>query len=49
MGDEHAKEKDAEAVEKEDPVEGELDGTGDGLARVLCFSNCYTDEFGSCM
>lgn len=33
--DDHADEQDAEAVEEEDSVEGELNGLGDGAAGVL--------------
>ncbi|KAI6764611.1 hypothetical protein HG531_012498 [Fusarium graminearum] len=45
--DDHADEEDGETVEEEDSVKCELDGAGDGLARVLGLGDCDTDEFGS--
>lgn len=43
VGDDHADEEDADAVEEEDSVKGELDGAGNGLARVLGFGDGNTD------
>jgi DNA-binding transcriptional LysR family regulator len=46
--DEHAQEKHAQAVKEQDPVEGKLDGARNRLARVLCFTDRHTNEFGAC-
>jgi hypothetical protein len=45
---EHAQEEHAEAVEEQDPVEGELDRARDSLTRVLRLANRYTNEFSAC-
>ena len=47
VGDDHADEEDAEAVEEENSVEGELDGLGDRTTRVLGLASSNTNEFGS--
>ena len=47
VGDDHADEEDAEAVEEENSVEGELDGLGDRTTRVLGLASSHTNEFGS--
>lgn len=44
VGNEHAQEKDGQAVEEQDAVEGELDRTGDGLAGVLCLADGDTNQ-----
>lgn len=43
----HAEEEDAEAVEEQDPVEGELDRARDGLARVLSLADSDTDKLSA--
>lgn len=43
----HAHEEDADDVEDDDSVEGELDRARNGLAGILGFSDCHTDELGS--
>lgn len=43
----HAEEEYTKAVEDEDSVECELNGTRDCFAGILGFSNGYTYEFGS--
>lgn len=40
----HAQEEDAQDVEEQDPVECELNGPRDGLARILCLSHSDTDK-----
>lgn len=47
VGDEHAEEEDTQNVKKQDPVECKLDGTRNGLAGVLRFSDGHTDKFGA--
>ena len=41
----HAQEEHTEAVEEQDPVESELDGARNGLARILRLPDRDTDEF----
>lgn len=47
VGDKHAEEEDGQAVEEQDPVEGELDGAGNGLARVLRLTDGHTNQLGT--
>lgn len=47
VGDDHADEEDAQAVEEEDTVEGELDGAGNRLTGVLGFGDGNTDKFST--
>lgn len=45
--DDHADEEDAQAVEDEDTVKGELNGLGDAAARVLGLSGGDTNQLGT--
>ncbi|KFH40351.1 hypothetical protein ACRE_089840 [Hapsidospora chrysogenum ATCC 11550] len=44
VGNDEADEEDAQDVEEEDAVEGELDGLGDTAPGVLCLPGRHTDE-----
>jgi hypothetical protein len=43
----HAQEEDSQAVEEQDSVEGQLDGTGNRLAGILGLANRYTNQLSS--
>ncbi|GKT46287.1 uncharacterized protein ColSpa_06468 [Colletotrichum spaethianum] len=47
VGNQHADEKNTQAVEEQDTVEGQLDRTGDGLAGVLGFGDSDTDKLSA--
>jgi hypothetical protein len=45
--DKHSQEEYRQAVEEQNPVEGELDGARNGLAGILGFANSYTDKLST--
>jgi hypothetical protein len=45
--DEHAQEEDRQTVEEQNPVEGELDGARNRLARILGFTDSHTDQLST--
>ena len=46
--DQHAHEEHTENIEDNNTPEGQLDGLGNGLSRVLGLSDSHTDEFSTC-
>lgn len=43
----HSQQEDRKDVEEDNSVEGQFDSSRDSLARILCLSDCDTDQFSA--